>query len=254
MKRTLLITLAFLCICLAQASDFWSNGLKYNITSNTTVEVTHISDDEVVYIGYYSGSRNIPSTVTYNGTTYSVTSIGESAFTNCGDLTSVTIPSSVTSIGDNAFANCGVTSVTIPSSVTYIGRYVFSDCFGLTSLKVESGNTIYDSRDNCNAIIQTATNTLIAGCQNTVIPSSVTSIGQEAFYDCRSLTSITIPSCVTSIGDAAFFSCRGLTSVNILEGVTSIGRAAFAYCSGLTSVTIPNSVTSIANQAFGDCI
>ena len=254
MKRTLLIALAFLRICLAQANDFWSNGLKYNITSSTTVEVTHISDEEEVYIGYYSGSRNIPSTVTYNGTTYSVTSIGEDAFAGCGDLTSVTIPSSVTSIGDNAFYYCGVTSVTIPSSVTYIGRYVFSNCFGLTSLKVESGNTTYDSRDNCNAIIQTATNTLIAGCKNTVIPSSVTSIGSNAFDRCSGLTSVTIPSCVTSIGDAAFTSCKSLTSITILEGVTSIGGDAFAYCSGLTSVNIPNSVTSLGGWTFQNCI
>ncbi len=184
----------------------------------------------------------------------SVTSIGESAFQNCGGLTSVTIPNSVTTIGKRAFAECGnLTSVTIPSSVTCIQGGIFFGCFGLTSIIIESGNTIYDSRDNCNAIIETATNTLIYGCKTTVIPNSVTSIGDGAFDRNYGLTSVTIPNSVTSIGNSAFFCCRNLTSVTIPNSVTSIGNNAFAYCTGLTSVTIPNSVTSIGESAFDDC-
>ena len=168
----------------------------------------------------------------------SVTSIGELAFSGCIGLTSIPIPNSVTSIGENAFSGCtGLTSVTIPSSVTSIGNFVFVLCSNLTSIIVEKGNTIYDSRGNCNAIIETATNTLIAGCQNTVIPNSVTSIGSLAFAGCSSLASVTIPNSVTSIEDAAFHSCTGLTSVSIGDGVTNIGVGAFAGCSGLTSVT-----------------
>ena len=153
-------------------------------------------------------------------------------------MTSVTIPNSVTSIGDSAFTGCsGLTSVTIGNSVTSIGDYAFSGCIGLTSIVVESGNTVYDSRNNCNAIIETSTNTLITGCKNTVIPNGVTSIGDLAFSGCIGLTSITIPSSVTSIGRYAFEGCSGLTSISIPSSVTSIGNYAFSDCSGLTSVT-----------------
>ena len=183
-----------------------------------------------------------------------LTSIGNSAFLGCTGLTSITIPNSVNRIGNQAFENCtSLTSVTIPNSVTSIGFGAFISCSGLTSINVENGNTIYDSRDNCNAIIQTNTNTLIAGCKSTVIPNSVTRIGSDAFQYCSGLTSITIPNSVTSIEIYAFQHCSGLTSVTIGNSVTSIGSSAFNGCSGLTSITIPNSVTSIGDRAFSQC-
>jgi hypothetical protein len=138
----------------------------------------------------------------------SVKSIGSNAFGNCSGLTSVAIPSSVTSIGGWVFNGSGLTSVFIPSSVTSIGESVFGSCSNLTSISVASGNSYYDSRNDCNAIIETASNTLIASCKNTVIPNTVTSIGNYAFYNCYGLTSVTIPSSVTSIGDVAFSGCR----------------------------------------------
>ena len=143
-----------------------------------------------------------------------VTSIGNEVFFGCSELTSIEIPSSVTSIGNFAFSGCsGLTGIEIPSSVTKIGEAAFSGCSRLTSINVEAGNEVYDSRDNCNAIIKKATNTLIQGCKNTKIPSSVTSIGNYAFYDCSGLTGIEIPSSVTSIGDLAFWFCSGLKDV-----------------------------------------
>jgi len=124
------------------------------------------------------------------------------------------IPSSVTEIGRYAFDGCsGLTSIEIPSSVTSIGDGAFDGCSGLTSINVEDGNVVYDSRDNCNAIIEKETNTLIQGCKNTKIPSSVTSIGEAAFSDCSGLTRIEIPSSVTSIGNYAFRDCIGLKDV-----------------------------------------
>ena len=207
----------------------------------------------------------------------SVRSIGSYAFNGCSGLTSVTIEEGVSSIGDRAFLWCtGLTSVTIPSSVTNIGYIAFHGCTGLTSITVASGNTSYDSRNNCNAIIETATNTLIKGCENTVIPSDVKSIGDYSFYDCAGLTSVTIPSSVTSIGSYAFYRCTGLTSltfpsslrridsyafcgcsgltnVTFGEGLTTIGECAFVGCTGLTSMNIGEGVTTIGNYAFAVC-
>jgi Flp pilus assembly protein protease CpaA len=184
----------------------------------------------------------------------SVTAIGGSAFENCTGLKSLTIPNSVKSIGRLAFNFCtGLTSVTIPNSVTSIGIEVFEGCNALAAISVESGNTVYDSRENCNAVIETETNTLVAGCKNTVIPSSVTTIGKYAFAYCYGLTSMTIPEGVTTIDDQAFRTCMNMTSVTIPNSVTLIATFAFAYCDNLNSVTIGNSVDSIGDGAFGIC-
>ena len=184
----------------------------------------------------------------------SVTSISNYAFSSCSGLTAVEIPNSVTTIGSDAFACCiGLTAVEIPNSVTSIGIGAFNCCSGLNTIKVQSGNQMYDSRDNCNALIETATNTLHTGCKSTLIPNSVTSIGSYAFYDCSGLTAVEIPNSVTSIGECAFYNCSGLTAVEIPNSVTTIGEYVFACCSGLTAVEIPNSVTSIGKSAFALC-
>ena len=167
-------------------------------------------------------------------------------------LETIVLPISVTSIASGAFS-CPLTSITISQIVTNIGNGAFSGCTSLSSIIVENGNSKYDSRNNCNAIIESNSHTLISGCKNTIIPNDCNSIGSSAFYDCSSLTSITIPNNVTSIGDHAFYGCSGLTSITIPNSVTSIGEGAFNSCSGLTSITIPNSVTSIGEGAFNSC-
>ncbi|MDD6006994.1 MAG: leucine-rich repeat protein, partial [Bacteroidales bacterium] len=178
----------------------------------------------------------------------SVETIGNSAFQYCIGLTSVTIPNSVTSIGERTFLGCSdLTSVTIGNSVTSIGGGAFLYCSGLTSIIVDSENQIYDSRENCNAIIETASNKLLYGCKNTIIPNSVTSIGDYAFYYCSGLTSVTIPNSVTSIGEWAFRDCSGLTSV-ISKAVTppTCGSDAFST----ETYSIPLIVPSIAKAAY----
>ena len=189
--------------------------------------------------------------------------IGNEAFYNCTDLTSITIPDSVTSIGGGAFSGCsGLAFITIPESVRSIGGAAFSDCSGLKSIKIPCSvmnidgclfagcsnltsinvaldNPVYDSRDNCNAIIRSATNTLISGCKGSTIPNSVTNIAQFAFRGCSGLTSITIPNSVTNIDSEAFKNCSGLTFIKIPESVTSIGNGAFSGC---TSLPVINNV------------
>ena len=254
-RPALLLILLIFSSFYALAYDCKVDRIYYDLNNDDkTASVTYMglypSDNKDAYVG----NIIIPESITYSGTTYSVTSIGEYAFFNCRGLTSVTIPNSVSYIGKYAFASCsGLTSVTIPNSVSYIGEAAFGGCSGLTSVTVDKNNGTYDSRDNCNAIIETSTNKLIVGCKNTTIPNSVTSIGDRAFEGCSGLTSVTIGNSVTSIGKYAFTDCSGLTSVTIGNSVTSIGDYAFTDCSGLTSVTIGNSVTSIGYDAFRGC-
>ncbi len=228
----LLIVALFLTSIPISAHDFEVDGIYYNITNSTdkTVAVT-FNGRYGSSVVEYSGDVVIPCTVEYNNVIYTISSIGDYAFEGC----------------------YGLTSVTIPNSVTTIGNYAFSYCTGLSKIIVDSENTVFDSRDNCNAIISTFTNTLIVGCKNTSIPNSVKRINDYAFNGCTGLTSITIPESATSIGNGAFFDCSGLTSITIPESVFYIGSNAFNNCSGLTSITIPESVTYIGSNAFYGC-
>lgn len=217
-----------------------------------------------------------------------VTTIGTYSFCNGFNISSVTIPNSVVSVGAYSFGSCSnsLTSIIIPKSVTSIGDNAFMNCVNLSFIVVESGNTVYDSRDNCNSVIETSSNTLLFGSNNTKIPESVTSIASMACYRRTGLTSLSIPAGVVSIGDYAFCSCSGLNSIIVEEGntiydsrencnaiietvtctlvqgcnntkipngITSIASSAFGDCSTLSSITIPSTVTSVGNLAFSRC-
>ena len=223
------------------------DGAFYDCTNMTSAVIPNA----VTSIGNSAFSYTALTTVNIPD---AVTSIGNTAFQACTSLTSVTIGSSVTTIGDGAFYACtNLTAITIPNSVTTIGNAAFAYCPNVTSIKVDAGNTTYDSRDNCNAIIKTATNEMIAGCKNTVIPNTVTDIAARVFHGCTGLTSIDIPNSVTTIGQYAFQYCSGLVSATIGNTVTDIKNGTFEGCTSLVSVTIGNSVTTIENYAFRDC-
>ena len=230
------------------------------------VPVKEVEIDNLIYrllfhnqlamrVGYSDAPETIviPSEITHEGVQYRVKPDTEAIFKDCKSLKSVTILDGVTSIADEAFWGCeSLESITIPASVTSIGYSPVYKCSSLASIVVAEGNTVYDSRENCNALIHTATNTLLYSCQNTIIPNSVTSIGDFAFCRC-SLTTFVIPNSVTSIGERAFWDCKSLESITIPNSVTRIGYQAFYGCDSLTKVIIPASVTSIEEEAFSYC-
>lgn len=194
---------------------------------NMTFKVTHI-ESSVFFCSSGMTSVTIPNSVTF---------IGNGAFYECSNLKSITIPANVTAIGSTAFYGCsGLTSLTIPKGVTKIGTGVIGSCSGLTSITVEEGNTVYDSRNNCNAIIETANNILIAGCNNTTIPDDVMRIEGLAFKGMTGLKSISIPDYVSSVSGSTFERCTSLNYVVIGKGVTFVGSTAFGECTGLKNV------------------
>ena len=211
--------------------NHWDTNGDGEISLDEAAAVTTLSD-------YFKNNTSITS---FDELIYFTGLTGIGNFAWCSNLSSIKIPNTVTTIGTDAFAGCGLTSFTLPKSVVVYGDGpegglgALKDCRNLTSIMVEDGNTKYDSRENCNAIIETATNTLVSGCKNTVIPKTVTSIGYQAFRG-SDISDIEIPNSVTSIGYRAFW-YASLTSVKIPGSVTKIGDYAFD-CSSLTSVSI----------------
>ena len=186
-------------------------------------------------------------------------SIESGAFEGCENLTAFTIPEKVESIGIQAFASSGLKSITIPASVTRIEMgdsysfKTFYSCADLERIVVEAGNTVYDSRDNCNAIIETATNTLLVGCKGTYIPRSITTIGDLAMCGVSLAEGFTIPEGVTEIRYSAFYEVTNLKDLVLPEGLLTLGKWAFGFCRELETVTLPSTLTTIGDYAFNGC-
>ncbi len=223
------------------AHDAEIDGIYYNFVTKAKQAIVTYRGEDPLFNYAYSGSVTIPSTVVYEGVTYDVTSVGNSAFQICPSLTSLNIPESVTSIGEWAFGMCSrLSSVNIPSSVKSIDIGTFDGCTALTSIIIPSSVTI----------IRNAAFKDCSGLASVTIPSSVRGICYKAFEGCTALTSVTIPSSVSSIDENAFYGCRGLTSVTF-EGKVYIDKNAFSGCSRLTSIILNGG--TIRTNTFANC-
>lgn len=249
MKKVLISFVLALLPVLESGASVKIGSLYYNLeASNRTAEVAPFQEDK------YEGDITIPAEISYQGTTYRVTAVAESAFWDCGGLTSIVLPAGLESIGPLAFLACTkLTSLKIPASVVSIGENAFTFEGALTSIVVDENNRVYDSRNGCNALIETATNTLLTGCVNTIIPEGITSLADNAFEGCVLLKNITIPSSVKRIGRAAFSTCVKLESISIPNGVEQIGGFAFDYCQSLKKLQIPEGVKVIEEALCSYC-
>lgn len=308
----ILFVLVCLCGCQNQNSEEPTKGLKYELSYDQTYyEVSGIGTANTSKIVIPQTYNNLP----VNGIAFSafrkckdimevvipegVTYIGLEAFSKCYNLKTVELPQSLTRINSYAFGECSylqnivipsnvevieadafygcsyLKSITIPKSVTKIGGNPFTYCTNLNSIVVEEDNTIYDSRNNCNAIIETVSNTLISGCQNTIIPNDITEIGdsafrglsiesislpqnlqsirRRAFANCNNIISMTLPESVTSIEEYAFSECVNLKNINLPRNIKSIKAHLFDNCTSLESIIIPSGVFSIESYAFNNC-
>ena len=274
---TKILSILFLALLLcssAYAGDkFEAKGITYEIYETTTDNGSATGGNVRVVAGAekYAGDIVIPEKVTYNGVDYSVCEIGEKAFFLCSDLESVklsdalvtigsyafrgtsklsnvSLPAALKTIKSQAFYDSGLTSLYIPANVTIIEQEAFRGCGKLESIIVDENNKIYDSREDCNAIIKD--NVLVVGCQSTNIPFGITTIGPSAFENLNTLVSITIPNSVTSIEEQAFFLCTNLESVKFSDALVTIGSYAFRETSKLTNISLPATLKTIQSQAF----
>lgn len=249
-KLLLLLSLSLGCMCSAMAYDFEQDGIYYLINGN---ELT-VTKDKSKYSSYI-GDVVIPDTVVHDGVTYTVTAIESLAFRHCYRMPSIVLPNTLKTICDSAFIYCeGLRSFYVPKSVSYIGNATLAACDSLKSLIVDPENPYYDSRDSCNAIIETSTDKLVQGGGPTVIPNTVKIIGRQAFDYCRSMKNLVLPNSVKKIETRAFF-LADFNSFTFNDSLEVIEPYAFLTCEGLmgTTVRLPNTITYIGPWAFALC-
>ncbi len=233
---------------------FEENGVFYRITDHDarTVEITYKGKDYNEYKDEYTGDVVFPAQVTHRGRTLKVTAFAQDALSVTA-IRSIKIENGIDSIGNFAFSRNYIEgTLFIPASVKWIGKGVLDNCTYLEKVEVDAGNPYYDSREGCNAIIETATNTLIAGCCTSKIPQGITKIADHAFAGQLRLGSINIPESVTYIGDYAFHSCP-FYRITLPQGLTHIGDYAFQWCEKLIEIEIPENVTYIGEAALSNC-
>ena len=239
MKKALLSLLVMVCAAAtASAYDFKVGDFYYNHLDDGTVQLA--KGDSLAL----TGQLNIPSEVTYEGTTYTVTQIGPDAFIHTSGITGIYLPASIKRLHNGGGGQ--------PNPFTY--------CENVETIVVDPDNPTYDSRDNCNAIISKGgadayapANQMVAGCKNTTIPSSVNQLGSNVFAGCTGLTSINIPGTVQYLWGKTFLRCSNLAEVTLNEGLELISANTFAHCTSLKSINIPASVTRIQALAFAGC-
>jgi len=278
MKKLVILSVSLLIAFAVQATDFWSNNLRYSINPDGKSVTVRNRNDQFSIVNYDIDIRSasstadssvkkpkepprpiagvvvIPEKVDYEGKQYIVTIVGIEAFFSCSEIRSITIPPTVTAFHSYAFESCSaLTSLLIPKSVSVIGYQAFRGCSALTQFVVEKGNKFYSAEDGVlfTKNIDTIVSYPNAKATSYILPSGVTTIGDFAFAGCD-LVSVTIPESVTSIGANAFYFTRKLEALTIPKSVITIGKSAFAGC-GLTTLTIPGNVTKIEERTFSSC-
>ncbi len=269
--RKSFVSILFTIVCMlcsfgANAYDFVVGGFFYNKIDDSRVEVTYQGETADRYEEYY-GPEIVPSSVTYDGSTYRVSRIGNSAFSGCYRLDSVELPSTIVEIGENAFAGCSrMTTINIPSSVTTIGNGAFVSCSSMISINIPSSVTEIGENTflGCTSLKEVTLSSYLesigdkafrecSALEKIVIPERVKTIGSYAFYKCGSLKDVTISNNVTSIGSVAFYECKALKSIVIPDKVTELNSSIFAGCESLTTVTIGKGCKNIGYRAFYNC-
>lgn len=248
-KRQNKIHVYALCLCLCFLSST-------SMAQKHFEGVFSLSDNGFGLLNFYAvidSNLVIPDTIYAYGKSYPVKRIKYGGFIDVQELKTIKLPNILESIGNNAFENCtNLTSILIPRNVVHIGKDAFLNT-NLQHAGVEDGNTRYDSRDNCNAIINSSTNTLVVGTSNSVIPSSIISIGENAFFGRKELQKVLIPKNVITIEKGAFHGCKSLYAVTTesqLPSLKKIGEGAFASCEALNQINLPSSLNEICGWAF----
>ncbi len=232
---------------------FVANGFECEILADSTVSISRMP---VAYLtdAVTDSVFHIPAFVEYDGKTYQVRDIAIRGFAGNIDIKHLIIDEGIKSINPWAFICCyNLESVHIPASLSFIGNGIFGSCYNLKSIVVDSANTVFDSRENCNAVIRKSHGILVVGCANTHIPKGVTQIGYNAFNNCYSLESITIPEGVTQIAEHAFSGCIDLKAIILPQSLEHIDNDAFVGCTSLQSVVIPKNVTFVGRSLFSNC-